>query len=52
MIRQCAWCKMMMGESPPYADKSVTHGMCEKCGVKYTFIAELMGLIKRVVRKK
>ena len=31
MIRQCAWCLKMMGESPPLKDKSVTHGMCEEC---------------------
>lgn len=31
MIRICAWCKLLMGESPPYSDISVTHGMCEQC---------------------
>ncbi len=31
MIRQCAWCLILMGETPPYKDKSVTHGICEKC---------------------
>jgi len=34
MIRQCAWCLVMMGESAPLSDKSVTHGMCEKCEKK------------------
>ena len=34
MIRQCAWCLKIMGESPPYSDKSVTHGMCEECEKK------------------
>jgi hypothetical protein len=31
MIRQCAWCLKMMGESKPLSDKSVTHGMCPEC---------------------
>jgi hypothetical protein len=31
MIRQCAWCKAMMGEVAPIADKRVTHGICKKC---------------------
>lgn len=31
MIRQCAWCKKILGEIAPLRDLSVTHGMCEKC---------------------
>jgi hypothetical protein len=31
MIRQCAWCLIMMGEIAPLHDKSVTHGICKKC---------------------
>jgi len=34
MIRQCAWCKKMMGEVVPIADKSVTHTTCEDCFAK------------------
>lgn len=31
MIVQCAWCKKLIGEKPPYEDKSVTHTICPKC---------------------
>lgn len=31
MIRQCAWCLEILGESPPYKDTNITHGICEKC---------------------
>lgn len=31
MFRVCAWCGKDMGEKEPLEDKSVTHGMCEKC---------------------
>lgn len=31
MIVQCAWCQRIMGEKAPLSDKSVSHGMCEKC---------------------
>ncbi len=31
MIRICAWCNRPMGEKEPFDDKSITHGMCEKC---------------------
>lgn len=34
MIRQCAWCLKMLGEKPPYQDKSVTHTMCKECQKK------------------
>lgn len=34
MIRQCAWCLAMMGESWPYENKTLTHGMCEECLIK------------------
>lgn len=33
MIRQCAWCKGMMGEVAPVADKRITHGICKKCEI-------------------
>jgi hypothetical protein len=48
MIRQCAWCLLMLGESPPYSDKSVTHGMCEKCSDKMMREVEKM---QRELRK-
>jgi len=31
MIRQCAWCLILMGEVAPLSDTSITHGMCEEC---------------------
>lgn len=31
MIRQCAWCLKLMGETPPLSDKNVTHGICKEC---------------------
>lgn len=34
MIRQCAWCKAMMGEIAPISDTRVTHGICKKCEEK------------------
>lgn len=34
MIRQCAWCKVLMGEVAPLSDKAVTHSICEACQKK------------------
>lgn len=31
MIRWCAYCQSYMGESEPFADFSLTHGLCPKC---------------------
>lgn len=31
MTRICAWCKTVMGEFDPIADKRETHGICEPC---------------------
>ncbi len=31
MIRQCAWCRRVIGEVPPLQDDSVTHGLCPEC---------------------
>jgi len=31
MIRQCGWCKILMGEVAPLKDTRVTHGICQKC---------------------
>ena len=30
----CAWCGKKLGEKEPYDDKSVTHGICQKCKAK------------------
>lgn len=30
----CAWCQADLGEKPPLADSSVTHGMCANCEKK------------------
>lgn len=27
----CAWCGKDEGETPPYEDKSTTHGICPDC---------------------
>lgn len=27
----CAWCQRTLGFKPPYEDKSITHGICDKC---------------------
>lgn len=31
MIRQCAWCKRILGEKEPLDDPKVTHTICENC---------------------
>lgn len=31
MIRWCAYCQRFMGESPPYCDFGLTHGVCDEC---------------------
>ena len=31
MIRQCAWCKKLMGSVPPLHDTAITHGICKEC---------------------
>lgn len=31
MIRWCAYCQRFMGESPPYGDYGLTHGVCDDC---------------------
>lgn len=50
MIRQCAWCLKLLGESPPLHDKSVTHGICEICEKK--FIEESKRYIKEMRKDK
>jgi len=34
MIRVCMRCKCVMGEKPPFEDKSETHGICDECWPK------------------
>lgn len=31
MIRQCCQCGKIYGEKPPFEDRSITSGFCEKC---------------------
>lgn len=31
MIRWCTYCQRFTGEKPPFADLSLTHGVCENC---------------------
>ena len=35
LIIKCAWCGKSLGEKPPYKDKHITHGICERCQMKY-----------------
>jgi hypothetical protein len=31
MIRQCAWCRLVLDEVTPLDDRSVTHTVCANC---------------------
>ena len=31
VIRQCAWCKKILGEIEPLDNHETTHGICEEC---------------------
>lgn len=31
MVRICCYCRVTIGEKPPYADRTVTHGICPMC---------------------
>jgi methanogenic corrinoid protein MtbC1 len=31
MIRWCSYCQAFLGETQPYADPRLTHGICERC---------------------
>jgi hypothetical protein len=31
MIRQCAWCRRVIGQRAPFEDHSITHGLCRSC---------------------
>jgi len=31
MIRQCSWCKKILGEKEPLEDKRTTHTICDDC---------------------
>lgn len=33
MLRWCAYCQQFQGETPPYHDLSLTHGLCPSCAV-------------------
>lgn len=35
MLRWCAYCQTFLGESAPFADFSVTHGICHVCVPKF-----------------
>ena len=34
VIRQCAWCKKILGEIDPLDNHETTHGICEECADK------------------
>jgi hypothetical protein len=48
MIRQCAWCLVMMGETPPLADTAITHGICEKCEKEFIKQAQRMVPVEKM----
>lgn len=35
MFIWCAYCQRFLGEKAPYADGSITHGLCEACEVEF-----------------
>jgi phage FluMu protein Com len=35
VIIRCAWCKKILGEKPPYDDKSYTDTICPECEAKF-----------------
>ena len=35
MIRQCAWCCRVLGQTDPLEDISVTHGVCQECHAQH-----------------
>lgn len=35
MVIECAWCKKILGEKPPYEDRSITSSICDECRKKY-----------------
>lgn len=44
----CAWCGKTTGEKEPLEDKSVTHGICEKCLIKnFPHIAEKVAEVEK-----
>ena len=41
----CAWCKKFLREKEPLYDKSISHGICEKCYIEVREqIKELTGV--------
>ena len=34
MVRQCAWCKELLGQLAPLEDRAVTHGICAACSAR------------------
>jgi hypothetical protein len=35
MVTVCAWCQRFMGSKEPYADPSLTHGICKTCALRH-----------------
>lgn len=42
MIRWCSYCQQYMGESPPFDDFSLTHGVCAPCNSRLAAEEEAM----------
>lgn len=47
MIVKCSWCEKQIGESAPYDDDRISHGICKSCANKqhiflmvHTFLQE------------
>jgi hypothetical protein len=34
MVRQCAWCREVIGQTAPLDDRAVTHGICPACSAR------------------
>jgi hypothetical protein len=35
MLRQCAWCRMLLGEAKPVAEAPISHGICLSCADEF-----------------
>lgn len=48
MIIQCSWCRVIIGEKPPYGVLEITHTICEEC---YEKMIEGKRMKKRIVKR-
>jgi len=40
MIRRCAWCERLLGQTPPLEDPAVTHSVCPTCSAELLRVGE------------